>query len=86
MLKNNNCRICGFHSATPPWGEDGKTPIFDYCPCCGVEHGYQDASPAGAKRFRGSWIESGSKWDDESMMPTNWNLDEQLSCIPDEYL
>lgn len=20
-----------------PWGDDGKTPTYDICPCCGVE-------------------------------------------------
>jgi len=47
-----HCRVCGFREDEPPWGEDGRTPLFDFCPCCGVEHGYGDATPAGARNWR----------------------------------
>ena len=37
------CRVCGLLSSDPPWGYDGVSPTFDFCPCCGVEFGYEDA-------------------------------------------
>jgi hypothetical protein len=33
------CRICGLKQDFKPWGEDGKTPAFEICSCCGVEFG-----------------------------------------------
>ena len=79
------CRVCGYNNSTPPWGEDGKTPLYEYCPCCGVEHGYQDASPAGARKYRDEWIKSGVSWEDESAKPEIWILEEQLAHVPDEF-
>ena len=60
------CPVCGYEAAEPPWGEDGRTPTFDYCPCCGVEWGYQDSSPLGIQRFRATWLEAGAPWQDAS--------------------
>ena len=35
---NNFCPVCGYPlSDYNPWGDDGKTPTYDICPCCGVE-------------------------------------------------
>ena len=34
------CRVCGKVQDDPTWGEDGKTPTFDICDCCGVQFGY----------------------------------------------
>lgn len=79
------CRVCGYRDSTPPWGEDGRTPLYDYCPCCGVEHGYQDASPAGTRKYRDEWIKAGARWENESAKPGGWELDEQLAQVPDEF-
>ena len=46
------CRVCGYRSDEPPWGDDGRSPSFNHCPCCGVEWGYQDLLPTAAERFR----------------------------------
>lgn len=35
------CRVCGLYLGYQPWGEDGKTPSYEICPCCGVEFGYE---------------------------------------------
>lgn len=79
------CRVCGYKSDTPPWGEDGQTPLYDYCPCCGVEHGYQDATPVGARNFREEWIRAGAHWEDESVKPGDWSLEKQLTRVPVEF-
>jgi hypothetical protein len=62
-----NCRVCGYEPEDPPWGTDGRTPLFEYCPCCGVEWGYQDATPIGVERFRAKWLESGAPWVDPTV-------------------
>ncbi|MFI0416547.1 MAG: hypothetical protein ACH255_20705 [Candidatus Thiodiazotropha sp.] len=89
MRNNNtcihNCRVCGFFLEDPPWGHDGKTPLFEFCPCCGVEFGYQDASLEGVKRFRDKWIKDGMKWDEGKLKPINWDCDLQFKNIPKEY-
>ncbi|KTR95394.1 hypothetical protein NS220_06265 [Microbacterium testaceum] len=35
------CRVCGYFSEEPPWGLDRSCLTYEYCPCCGVEWGYQ---------------------------------------------
>ena len=39
MHKNEDeayrCRVCGLNQDFKPWGEDGKTPAFEICGCCG---------------------------------------------------
>jgi hypothetical protein len=80
------CRVCGYISEDPPWGVDEKTPLYDYCVCCGVERGYQDATPFGAKRFREKWLSSGAKWHNSEATPLDWNLTLQLENIPDDFL
>ncbi len=79
------CRICGYKSADPPWGEDGHSPIYDFCPCCGVEHGYQDSTPVGAQKYRIEWIAAGAKWEEPDVKPDDWSLDEQLNHVPHEF-
>ena len=56
------CRVCGLLQSDPPWGYDGVSPTFDFCPCCGVEFGYEDALPLGAQRWREKWIANGAEW------------------------
>jgi len=79
------CRICGLAQPEPPWGVDGRTPDFTFCPCCGVEFGYQDCTLVGIRRFRAAWIENGAKWDSPKEKPENWSLEAQLENIPDEF-
>jgi hypothetical protein len=82
---NHACRVCGFLSESPPWGEDGLTPLFDFCPCCGVEHGYQDATKTGVLKYRADWIRSGAAWETPSLKPSNWLLDDQLQQVQDDF-
>jgi hypothetical protein len=80
-----HCRVCGYGSKEPPWGVDGRTPVYDFCVCCGVEHGYQDASPMGARSYRAAWIAAGAKWEEANERPHGWNLAEQLRHVPPEF-
>jgi hypothetical protein len=77
------CRVCGLLQSEPPWGCDGKSPTYDFCPCCGVEFGYGDASPVGIQRWRKNWIEKGAKWDVPENTPAKWDWREQLSHVAD---
>lgn len=79
------CRVCGLEQPSPPWGEDGRTPSYEYCPCCGTEFGYQDASLTGVVRQRESWLAAGGTWAEPAAMPPRWKLDEQLQAIPPEW-
>ncbi|MDR6496626.1 hypothetical protein J2797_006553 [Paraburkholderia terricola] len=82
--KNDHCRVCGYEVSEPPWGEDGDSPTWDICPCCGTEFGYEDCTPASAQKKRELWISSGEKWFDASKKPMDWNYDGQRFNIPDE--
>jgi hypothetical protein len=81
----NACRVCGFLLDEPPWGADGRTPLFDFCPCCGVEFGYQDATPVGAKHFRAKWVEAGAMWNEPAQRPPEWDLATQLEQLPRDF-
>lgn len=62
--RNHFCRVCGFDSMDLPWGSDGRSPIFEICPCCGVEWGYGDATTRATARFRRAWLDRGAPWMD----------------------
>ena len=79
------CRVCALQLERPPWGVDGHTPLFEHCPCCGVEFGYQDATRMGATKFRESWLAAGAKWDVPSAKPHRWDLSIQLKLVPEDY-
>lgn len=83
--QETRCRICGFDLLEPPWGPDGTTPSYEYCPCCNVEFGYQDATVVGARRYRYGWIEAGAEWGRTGDRPQGWDLAEQLEKIPREF-
>lgn len=75
------CRVCGLRQDELPWGDDGQSPIYDFCPCCGVEFGYGDATPLARQRWRQQWISLGSPWAEPQRKPVGWDLDEQLRHI-----
>ena len=83
--EKNRCRVCGLLLESPPWGDDGQTPLFEYCPCCGVEWGYPDATPEGARSFREKWLQRGGEWDSPDLRPSDWDRDKQLAAIPADY-
>ncbi len=79
------CRVCGLLIESPPWGLDGRTPLYEHCPCCGVEFGYQDATTVGAKKFREAWLATGAKWSESEKTPPDWSPTEQLEHVPEEF-
>lgn len=81
--QNMRCRVCGLLQSEPPWGSDGKSPTYEYCPCCGVEFGYGDASSVAIQRWRDKWLANGAAWDEPKERPTNWDQAEQLSHVAD---
>ena len=68
-----------------PYGTDGQTPSFEFCPCCGAQHGYHDATVEGTRKYRKEWLANGANWDMPDQQPSDWNLEEQLSQIPEEF-
>lgn len=79
--QNGFCKVCGYKLNYQPWGEDGKTPSFDICPCCGVEFGNEDYTEESLKDYRAKWISEGAQWFDPKLQPRNWSLQEQLSNV-----
>jgi len=79
------CRVCGLRHDDPPWGVDGRTPLFELCDCCGVEFGYQDSTPVGAKRFRDAWLTAGAAWYKPAGRPPGWQLEAQLRDLPEAF-
>lgn len=78
----NFCPVCGYPLGDyNPWGDDGNTPTYNICPCCGVEWGNEDYTPESRMEYRNKWIAGGAKWFDPQKKPANWNLEEQLKNI-----
>ncbi|WP_244269261.1 hypothetical protein [Pantoea septica] len=89
MHKNNEfyiCRACGAEQLDAPWGDDGESPTYDICDCCGIEFGYEDSTLEGVKKYRTKWLGDGAKWHNKKTEPENWSVIEQLSSIPEKYL
>ena len=82
MSDIDTCRVCGFRSATPPWGSDGRQPSFEICPSCGVEWGYEDGSPESARRYRAQWLADGAPWADDEWPRDGLTTDERLANVP----
>jgi hypothetical protein len=83
--EDNFCTICGLDQGEPAWGEDGKTPSFTICYCCGVEFGYQDCLLEGIRKYRNEWLQAGSQWCEPKYKPLDWDLNEQLQQINQLY-
>lgn len=81
----HRCRVCGLELPDPPWGIDGRSPTYEFCPCCGVEFGYGDATPVAARRTREAWLQRGAAWSEPSEWPCGWDLDEQLADVPKDF-
>lgn len=84
MPSESFCRVCGYEPEGPPWGEDGRTPTFEICPCCGVEWGYQDATPIGVDRYRSGWLQSGAQWTDLSVAHDGLDAETRLARVLDQ--
>lgn len=83
--KSHFCSSCGYYLGFSPWGEDGNTPDYSICSCCGIEFGNEDYTLESLKEYRAHWLINGSKWFDEKMKPVNWDIHKQMANIPFEY-
>ena len=81
------CFVCGLNlpavGEDAPWGISGKDPTFAFCPCCGVEFGYQDATLDAARNRREAWAQDSYRWADPERQPADWQAAQQLSNLPD---
>ncbi len=64
-----------------PLGDDGNSPTWEICPCCGTEFGYEDCTPASAREMRNRWVSGGQQWFDKSKKPVDWSYDCQSKHI-----
>lgn len=85
MKKNHNCRVCGYYSDDLPWGEDGNSPSYEICICCGVEFGNEDYTIDSVRLYRKRWIENGSNWFFSKFKPVDWDMEKQFENIPEDY-
>jgi len=75
----HRCPVCGYNALKEPPDDS-----FEICPCCGVQFGYDDASPMAAldvvrAGLRRRWIASGAKWFSRYVHPpAGWNYQDQL--------
>lgn len=67
-------------------GADGLSPTWDICPCCGVEFGYGDCTPASVRKKRKASVDNGTSWVDPRIEPDGWNFGGQEQKIPNEFL
>ena len=79
------CRVCGLALLEPPWGNDGRTPTYDICGCCGVEFGYEDCTAESTRRYRQAWMHAGCQWFDPGARPSGWDFVGQLEKIPSAF-
>ncbi len=80
------CRVCGLIVEDYyPWGENGDLASFDICGCCGAEFGYDDFEKDDVLAYRKEWLEKGGDWRFKNEKPENWNREEQMKNIPDEF-
>jgi len=82
MLTIHACRVCGLiEEDVLPWGDDGETPSFDFCSCCGVEFGNGDQDDVAAENWRQEWLRAGATWAKPAAKPADWNVVEQLENV-----
>ena len=76
------CRVCGYKDPELPWGADGHTPTFELCPCCGVQHGYEDMTLVAARKYRATWLAAGAKWHSKTKPVARLIIEHQLAHVP----
>jgi len=84
-LNTHECRVCGCYSEDFPWGEDGRSPTYHICPCCGVQFGKEDISLESIKKYRDEWITKGGIWFVKNKKPDGWNMEIQMKNIPEKF-
>ncbi len=83
-MLETHCRVCGLDQLVPPRDEN-DVPSWLICECCGTEAGYDDANLKGIRSNRTKWLENGAKWFRPKAKPADWNLEEQLKHIAEEF-
>ena len=79
----NYCRVCGLDQGEFIWGEDGRSPTYGICACCGVEFGYGDGDVENCVAIRHHWINiEGARWRESKEKPKGWILENQIKQIP----
>ena len=81
----HECRVCGCCSEDFPWGEDGKSPSYQICPCCGVQFGKEDLTLESIKECREEWISKGGEWFTKNEKPEGWDIKTQMKNVPDGF-
>jgi len=79
------CRICGYQPPDLPWGTSGDDPSFGICPCCGVEHGYEDSTPSSSRRFRDRWLAAGASLFNPRIVDDGLAGPDRLHRVPEQY-
>jgi hypothetical protein len=82
MAGETRCRVCGFPQGQAIWDDDGQTPSFATCACCGCTFGRDDTSPATIRAYRAEWRATGAAWFDAAQKPADWQLKDQLARLP----
>jgi len=81
------CLVCGLafigDDSELPWGPDGESPTFNFCPCCGVEFGYGDFTIESVRQRRSEWVAAGHEWRQPDERPAEWDLEAQLARLPE---
>lgn len=84
-LRLKLCRVCGTEvSDFYPWGEDGQTPSFEICDCCGTQFGYEDCETEEIKKRRANWLAGGARWLRPDKKPSGWTVEKSLARIPSD--
>lgn len=81
----HECKVCGCYSENFPWGEDGKSPSYQICTCCGVQFGKEDSTLESIKEYRTEWISKGGVWFAKKERPDGWNIELQIENIPEKF-
>jgi len=82
MVEKFQCHVCGFPELErPAYDLEMNQPLFDICPCCGCEFGYNDATPKARERHLKEWIKQGAIWFKPDVRPPKWDLVSQLKLI-----
>jgi hypothetical protein len=75
------CPVCGWTGLDEAPYDAHGCPSYEICPCCGVEHGYDDASSA-HDALRAEWIARGmSWWSSVRSSPVGWDPVAQLAAL-----
>lgn len=82
-----NCRVCGYFYDYPIWGEDGMTPSYEICPCCGGEVGVDDYQIAVVREYRSRWIiEKAGVWFRPREKPKDWDFFAQMKNVSESWI